>query len=330
MNGKKRVFHEITNLRALAIFFVVIGHCIILYSSTWQRYTSDIKVPALDHIKAYINIIQMPLFFSISGFLYNLSKQKSFSVFLSNKAKRLLVPWVFFTLAWTLPIRFLVRYPGYEGLSLPYILINCTLLGKDDANAWFMPCLFICFVLSYLYDRLIKKIHVNALAGKLVLMFIALVMLRKEYLLIDYGLIRNPAKYLFYFQLGCLISMFWDFSKKNVYTQVAGVIMFAASSALGIMLFNNRTSILYVVVRILMVVSLYLIIPGKTCRITEFLSSYSLGLYLIHSPLVYITFAYFLNAHPAVVTGINLLFAPLSILITWIFKRTALRVLIGE
>lgn len=63
---KSKVLYEIVNLRALAIFFVVIGHCIIIYSHSWHRYSSDIEVPVFDYLKAYINIIQMPLYFSIS------------------------------------------------------------------------------------------------------------------------------------------------------------------------------------------------------------------------------------------------------------------------
>ena len=329
--GKKRTIHEITNLRALAILFVVVGHSIIIYSSTWGRYTSEIKVPALDYLKAYINIIQMPLYFSISGFLYNLSAKRPFAVFVKNKAKRLLVPWVFFAVAMMYPVRMLVHYHGYQGLSFPYIFFQLTLLGKDDGHVWFLSCLFLCFIMSYLYDQLIERIHMDAVVSKIVILFIAFAFMRKEYLLGDIGLFRNPGKYLFYFQIGCIISMFWDRRKKDIRVQIIGAMIYIVSSVLGMTLLKYKYTIPYVMIRILLVVSLYMIVPGKTCKATEFLSNYSFGLYLFHSPLVYITCAYMPNVHPVIFVGMNLIvFGLLSILLTWVFKHSALRVLIGE
>lgn len=61
---------QITNIRVLAILIVVFGHSIILYSSAWNLYSTINKVQVLDYIKDIINLIQMPLFFSISGYLF--------------------------------------------------------------------------------------------------------------------------------------------------------------------------------------------------------------------------------------------------------------------
>lgn len=61
---------KIVNIRAIAILLVVFGNSIILYSSTWNLYTSTNQVLILDYLKRIIDLIQMPLFFSISGFLF--------------------------------------------------------------------------------------------------------------------------------------------------------------------------------------------------------------------------------------------------------------------
>ena len=61
---------KIVNLRALAIIIVVIGHSIILYSHKWGLYSTIYNVRFLDILKDWINLIQMPLFLSISGFLF--------------------------------------------------------------------------------------------------------------------------------------------------------------------------------------------------------------------------------------------------------------------
>ena len=64
--GKRR--EDIVNIRAIAIMLVALGHSIILYSSAWNLYETTVNAPVLDHLKNVINMVQMPLFFSVSGF----------------------------------------------------------------------------------------------------------------------------------------------------------------------------------------------------------------------------------------------------------------------
>ena len=59
---------KITNMRALAILLVVLGHSIILYDSSWGLYSTDNVCGILETVKHFINVIQMPLFYSISGY----------------------------------------------------------------------------------------------------------------------------------------------------------------------------------------------------------------------------------------------------------------------
>ena len=61
MNNRKDTTRrdDITNVRALAIFLVVLGHSIILYSSAWGYYPTEQKSILLDNLKFLINGIQM-------------------------------------------------------------------------------------------------------------------------------------------------------------------------------------------------------------------------------------------------------------------------------
>lgn len=78
---------DITNVRALAIFLVVLGHSIILYSSAWGYYPTERKSILLDNLKFLINGIQMPLFFSLSGFCFLWSWNRS-SDFINQVIKK--------------------------------------------------------------------------------------------------------------------------------------------------------------------------------------------------------------------------------------------------
>lgn len=67
---------NITFLRALAIILVVFGHSIIIYDPSWGIYTPSVQSDVLRQIKSMINIVQMPLFMSLSGYLFYYTQQK--------------------------------------------------------------------------------------------------------------------------------------------------------------------------------------------------------------------------------------------------------------
>lgn len=103
-------FNNISCLRVIAIIMVVFGHSIIIYSSSWALYETTNNVACLNLIKKLIDAIQMPLFFSISGFLYYASSKRniqSISETIKKKSKRLLLPFIFIGVLWMIPIRFL-------------------------------------------------------------------------------------------------------------------------------------------------------------------------------------------------------------------------------
>lgn len=110
---------RIVNLRALAIVLVVLGHSIIIYNTSWSVYKTDISAPVFDCLKKWINLIQMPVFLGISGFLFQLTYRKyNFKTFFIKKCYRLLVPFVIFSLFWMIPIRKAVHFHDYYERNL--------------------------------------------------------------------------------------------------------------------------------------------------------------------------------------------------------------------
>lgn len=77
--------------------------------------------------------------------------------------------------------------------------------------------------------------------------------------------------------------------------------------------------------------ALYEIVPNHIGKIGAFLSRDSFGIYLFHSPLVYITYSTLSESNPVIVVIINLVaFGLLSIALTELFRRTKLAFILGE
>lgn len=104
--------HKIDNVRAFAIVTGIIGHSIILYSSQWGLYEAERSSMLLDYIKRFINLYQMPLFFSLSGYLFTMTwKNRTFVSFTVNKLKRLIFPFISVGMFWMIPVKMLIHYP---------------------------------------------------------------------------------------------------------------------------------------------------------------------------------------------------------------------------
>lgn len=146
MNNRKDTTRrdDITNVRALAIFLVVLGHSIILYSSAWGYYPTEQKSILLDNLKFLINGIQMPLFFSLSGFcfLWSWNRSSDFISQIIKKAQRLIIPYIMIGICWLFPIRMLVKYPYYNGQTISHIILNQFCWAKTTVTFGFSRLFF--------------------------------------------------------------------------------------------------------------------------------------------------------------------------------------------
>lgn len=135
---------NITTLRAFAIIIVVLGHSIILYDPSWTWYVPGQECPFFAELKKIINVIQMPLFFSLSGYLFYFTIQKySFTQILRKKTKRLLVPYFMIGFCWMDPIKILLKVPHHDNILN---LIKEQIIGNMNGHLWFLYTLFALFL----------------------------------------------------------------------------------------------------------------------------------------------------------------------------------------
>jgi len=140
--------HTIDNLRGLAIFLMVLGH---ITRTAWLRQ--------------YIYSFHIPVFFFISGYLYNPEKFSSFVVFLKRKFKGLIVPYLIlggFTYLYWLIVE--SRFRGSDLNPLQQLLgfalgSNYGFFLDFNCPLWFFPCLFSMGIIYYFVDKLKSPIY---------------------------------------------------------------------------------------------------------------------------------------------------------------------------
>ena len=318
-NMKKNI--KIVNLRALAILLVVLGHSIIIYSPQWGYYTTENKVLVFQYLKDIINIIQMPIFFSISGYLFckSINSKRNIIEFVKNKIKRLLIPFILIGIAWMIPIKYIINY--YKEGHLPTIFIKF-ILGIDIGHLWYLIALFLIFMIFYLIRKQIEKTTIKKdILISMILLIISL--MASKYFIHKY--INDTLIYLFYFYIGILIRRYEDNINWNK------TLISIISILLMILSILVKSEILKYITAIITTITLYKIMPNKTTKLVEKISSNCFGIYLFHSPLIYITFTYFANSNPLLILIINFfIFGTISFYLTELVRKIKLELIIGE
>lgn len=329
--NKRKRNGRIVNLRVLAILLVVFGHSIILYSSEWGLYSTTVSAPILDLIKSCINVIQMPLFISLSGYLYYYSYKKSdFIGLVSKKAKRLLVPFIAIAIFWMIPIRKIIGYNGYAGKSFFYILWNCIILGKDSGHLWFLPCLFFCFLLTYIVLYLFEKIGLKEYVKYwLLFVFSVFTLYAGSFIPAFPGsdvLVTITLNWV-WFCTGFLFCYYDKFIVKIKKYWIVMILVLGSYVVLSLIHIMPNT----LVTVLLLLIVFYVLVPDNTNKIVELIDKNSFGIYLLHSPLIYITFSLIPNSNPIFVVLLNfIVFGGLTFILTVLLRKTKLKVLLGE
>lgn len=138
---KKRI-DWIDTAKGIGIILVVLGH-----------------VNQNKNLQYFIYSFHMPLFFIISGYLYE-TKEK----YIQKKAKRILIPYLIFSLCTYLYWFFIEKNIRVQIVSPLEQFINIFIARGGDQNyifnvvMWFLPCLFITeIIFNFLYTKIKVK-----------------------------------------------------------------------------------------------------------------------------------------------------------------------------
>lgn len=216
---KKEIIEEYDITRIIATFLVIIGHCgyyTILTNYGGVDYLGIMKAmnisdtithKLITYIIWVIYSFHMPLFIALSGALFfnQLSKNKfgTLKELIVNKFYRLILPFFIVTTLYSVPIKLISGYYDFSNISqtLKDIVLGQFLL-MGNSHLWYLPSLFISFIMLYLIEKTCKNHSVLKGLGLLLLHFISFK--------IPFPLISNPLKYTVWFYMG------YEFEKRRL------------------------------------------------------------------------------------------------------------------
>lgn len=316
--------YKIINIRAIAILVIVLGHSIILYSESWGIFTTTVKSPILSLAKDVINTFQLELFFALSGFLFYKSVKKGGGNFISKKAFRLIIPYFCIAFCWMDPIKVLLSTPGFtDKRAIISSICNQSFFSSGSTgHLWYLPTLFGIFCLAYIF---MKRIHRFNVLGNTILFCLLVIAYYAGFYFPNYFQINNILHYSIFFFMGYYLHYIDSYIVLDKYKWV--IFLSFLLVILGRIL-SVHLHLLYIAVFLL---SIYVFIPNNTNKFVQFISDNSFGIYLLHSPLIYITYTYFKDSSPLFVLFVNFfIFGGVSLLLSFLIRKSRLRFILGE
>lgn len=328
--GQRDIENRLVNLRALAIILVVLGHSIILYSSSWNLYETNQSSHALDSLKSIINMIQMPLFIAIAGYslYFTLQRYDGLGSFLLKKVRRVLVPFIIIGIGWMIPFRLVSNYQAYQHESMLKIVADF-LCGRDSGHLWFLPTLFLIFWMCGFIVWISKNNNQQKLSIIFAVLSIIFIVVRCTGVFIP-SYIGNAIELFPFFAEGYFIHV-WQ-AKINTKAMISiNVALLVVSS----FIFRYVSSfILFAIIISMSCIALLFTLASFCYSIrpwVELLSKDSMGIYLFHSPMIYTSFAFAPDIPPILMLILNFFgFGCVAIILTELLRSLRLQIVLGE
>lgn len=341
---EKNTLRNCSFVKTILMLMVIIGHSCAFWSGHWFTEDPAIASNGLRWLYSWISSFHIYGFALVSGYLFAFKIDggyRNYPFFLKNKAKRLLVPYVFVMLIWVAPISVYFFRWDLNRLFRTYVL--CV----DPSQLWFLWMLFDVFAIVW---PLRKVMMDRPLIGWVLSMILYGIGIFGRRSLPNYYCIWTACQYVPFFYAGMRIRAGEMSVEKDIVQKVpwfawlaADVVLFICSTMaevhVGIVwsLLNVALTFLLHIVGAIMAWTVLQYfsdcLAWRQSRVFKTLSGYAMPIYLFHQQIIYFTITW-LNGrvNPWINAGVNLSAALVgSILISSLLMRwKPTRMLVGE
>jgi fucose 4-O-acetylase-like acetyltransferase len=182
----------------------LVGCLLVIWGHSYP-FVADLPV-VIEQGKSFIYQFHMPLFIFCSGYLLVYTKQidrKSFSEYVGQRAKRLLIPYFVLSLIGVIP-KFLFSSVLNDSLSLDAIsLTRAFFVPRENiwGHFWFLPMIFFMGVIAFLIEKYILR-SANKSVGWGIITLVLMIC----------SIIYKPANGLEWFGINDIIIYGWSYS----------------------------------------------------------------------------------------------------------------------
>ena len=343
--------HEDKNLtncnliKTILMLLVILGHSCIFWTGTWFVENPMIDSKGLSFLSSWLSSFHIYAFALVSGYIFAFKILKGgyshYGVFLKNKAKRLLVPYVFVMLIWVAPIS--AYYFKWNSLYLFKKYILCI----SPSQLWFLWMLFIVFAIVWPLRNVMIEKPVSGWVISIAFYGIGSV---GGHIIPNVFCTWTACQYVVFFFIGMRIRVKSE-KRKRLITEavpwfcwvIVELLLFVGNRLIGqqsgfiwSIILTATAFLLHVVGALMAWTSLQAVaskVHWQENKIFKTLAAYAMPMYLFHQQIIYFTITA-LNGvvNPWINAGVNFVAAIAGSLIisTLLMRWKVTRFLVGE
>ena len=339
---RQQELHHCSFVKTVLMILIVVYHSILFWGGNWFTMDPVYESKALGFLAQWMNTFHIYGFALVSGYLFyylkhEKGKYQRFWPFVLNKAKRLLVPYLFVVTVWIMPVN--ISWREFSIISV----IKDYLLGISPSQLWFLLMLFNVFVISWCLSSFFAKHNILAFGIALAMYGISIVGFMVAPNVFQ---IWNAFRYVLFFLIGFKIRQHgskllmkipcWIWLLSSVLLFILDQLL-DGSSLLFVKLLAQGVSaackIVGAVMAFVVLQKLASKIPYQNSIVIKHLTKLSMPIYLFHQQFIYL-FIYLLNGvmhpYPHAICNFIGAFALSVILSAFMMKFRVTRFLIGE
>lgn len=330
-----------TFIKVTLMILVVLYHSSVFWTKSWLDVISVQKDSIfLNIFSRWLNSFHVYGFTLVSGYIFKYmiksGKYSNFRIFLNNKLKRLILPYLFVSIIWVAPISSIIFSLDKKELLYKYVL--CI----NPSQLWFLWMLFFVFIIA----RRLKNIINNDMYATLICIVSYSVGIVAGKILPNIFCIWTSFRFLTFFIIGMKVNEKFDMKLKNI--SIYFYMILHSALFIVVTLISSKTGIIYNILNLgltyLMnitgsLMAFYVLrdisskIDWQNNKLFNILSNKTMIIYLFHQQVIYFTII-LLNAKipPLLHMLVNFITAIIIsyIISVLLLKNKTTRMLVGE
>lgn len=330
-------------VKSILMILIVLYHSILYWKGDWFIGEPVFEAISLNIVADWLNSFHIYGFVLVSGYIfyyikYENERYQKFQSFVINKVKRLIVPYIFVSIIWVIPIS------GYFFNYDTQDIINNYLLGKSPGQLWFLLMLFWVFLIVWIMSNYLQKS--NTISIFLAIGFYGLGIVAMRFIP-NIFMILQAFSFIPVFIIGFKIRQYGSGIVKNVPILGWVIIDIGLFFIYEYINISNNEGLIWTIINLGITFVLHtvgaimiFVVLQKIANYIQwekkpfiYISESSMGVYLFHQQIVYV-FIYWVNGriNPYLNAFVNFIGAMLiSLIITFILRKFRVtRILLGE
>lgn len=303
--SKREELENCTFAKTVLMISIIFYHSIIFWRGGWNvvPFEPVQQSSILKWCTLWLGGFQNYSFVFISGYIFYFTsienqRYKNILILIKKKFCRLVTPFVFFGIAWVIPISVLFSKSNFVSAIIDYFTV------LESGQLWFLIMLFFVFLL---FGGLQKFFKNNNVVGLILVMILYCIRIVGSSYIPGYFAIWNVCKYSIFFWMGfkarqyplVILRSIPSFYYVIIYTVI---LVLGSTSALNNAILQRVYSITIdfvlhtvgVFMGFMVLVRMGNLVRWKSNHIFMALSSCSMVMFLVHQQIIYFTI-YFLN-----------------------------------